>query len=240
MPEQLKYLAWDSQFFDKKVGSLHVHTSKALVESLKYADLNRYELLYVFSPFAIGEPLIGKYFFCDAGGHIKYIKYLNSLSPKANIPIPEIIEYRQNSLARELLKLFFLSGHQSRFKIDASLPKNSFESLYETWLEKTIDNWPTTAIYLYHVDDEIAGLITAEWQTFKCTIGHLAVEPSHQGQGIATKLINHVQYVSMTREVKSIETKTQLSNLNARAFYLKNSFTEQDRSFLYHAHNLMQ
>lgn len=240
MLEQIKLLTWDSQFFGRKVGRLEVRTNKELDASLKFAGESRYELLYVFSPTAIAQHLIRKYFFRDVGGHIQYTKDLSSNKLISNMPVPEICEYRQDTFTPELLELFCLSGHQSRFKIDASLPKNSFEKLYEIWLKKTINDWPRTEIYLYHADDKFAGLITVRWQVFKCIIGHLAVAPSHQGRSIATKLINYVQNISVARNVKSIEVKTQLSNLNARDFYLKNSFAEQGRSFLYHAHNYIQ
>jgi dTDP-4-amino-4,6-dideoxy-D-galactose acyltransferase len=153
-------------------------------------------------------------------------------------PSPEIVEYQRDKPTTELLDIAILSGQFSRFRIDPSLPIGSFERLYESWIAKTLESRPRDAIYTYQTDGRIAGLITVEWRSENCTIGLLAVLEKYQRRGIATKLIRHVRDVCMAKEVDSIEVKTQLSNTSARCLYLKNSFIEQDRSFLYHAHNI--
>lgn len=236
MFEPIELLAWDSEFFHRQVGRLILKAGTPLDELLQSAYQQRYELLYIYSPIPIKERLIGKYALLDVGGHITFARDLSCHGFAPIKPMPEIYEYQLDILSPELLEIAFLSGHLSRFKIDSSLPAGSFESLYETWLANTLENRPRTSIYTYHSDDRVVGLITSELHEPKCSIGLLAVSQSHQGQGIATKLISHVRNICMTNKVASIEVKTQLSNKCARALYLKNSFTELKRSFLYHAH----
>jgi ribosomal protein S18 acetylase RimI-like enzyme len=238
MLEPIELLTWDSQFFCKQVGRLNIREATALDDSLQYANQQRYEILYIYSPIVIEESLIGKYALLDVGGHITFAKELSGHRPEGTKPMSEIGEYQCDSLTPELLDVAFLSGHMSRFKCDPLLPDGSFKRLYETWLAKTLSNRPQTAIYTYRHESKVAGLITAEWHSSKCTVGLLAVLQSHQGRGIASELINYLARICMANRVDSIEVKTQLSNASARALYLKNSFAERDRSFVYHAHNL--
>jgi dTDP-4-amino-4,6-dideoxy-D-galactose acyltransferase len=236
MFEPIELLAWDSEFFHRQVGRLIFKAGTPLEELLQSAYKQKYDLLYIYSPIPIEERLISKYALLDVGGHITFAKDLSCHGLKEIKTVPEIYEYQLDTLTPEMLELGFLSGHLSRFKIDFSLPAGSFESLYETWLANTLKNRPRTSIYTYHSDDTVAGLITAELHEPKCNIGLLAVLHSYQGQGIATKLIRYVQEICMNNKVALIEVKTQLSNKYARALYLKNSFTERECSFLYHAH----
>ncbi len=238
MFEPIEFLTWDSQFFGRRVGRLNLKLVTTLDELLQSADQQRYDLLYVYSPIPIEESLIGQYALLDVGGHITFTNDLSSHSIEEVNPMPEICRYELDTITPELLEIAFLSGHLSRFKIDPSLPVGSFQRLYETWLANTLENRPRTAIYTYIYDDRIIGLVTTEWHDSKCTIGLLAVLQSYQGRRIATKLIRCVQNICITNKIFSIEVKTQLTNEIARTLYLKNSFFERERSFLYHAHNL--
>ena len=83
-------------------------------------------------------------------------------------------------------------------------------------------------------------MITTECIGSICSIGLLAVHPSFQGRGIASRLIKQVESQCLTKGVLSLEVKTQLSNLSAQHLYLKNNFFESQRSFLYHAHTHAQ
>jgi len=238
MLEPIEFLAWDSRFFHRRVGKLSLNAATSLDELLQSAYQKRYDLLYIYSHIQIQERLIRKYALLDVGGHITFAKNLSSDSLAKVRPVLEIRELQLDTLTPELLEIAFLSGHLSRFKIDLSLPAGSFERLYETWLANTLENRPKTSIYTYHSDDRVVGLITSELHQTKCNIGLLAVSQSHQGQGIATKLIRYVYDVCTINKVASIEVKTQLSNKCAIGLYLKNSFAESERSFLYHAHNV--
>jgi dTDP-4-amino-4,6-dideoxy-D-galactose acyltransferase len=238
MFEPIEHLAWDSEFFHRQVGRLILKVGTSLEELLQTAYKQKYELLYIYSSVPIDERLSSKYALLDVGGHITFAKDLSCHGFEEIDPAPETYEYQLDTLSPELLEIAFLSGHLSRFKIDSYLPAGSFERLYETWLANTLQNRPISAIYTYQSDDRIVGLITFELHEPKCIIGLLAVSQSHQGQGIATKLISHACNICLINKVASIEVKTQLSNKCARALYLKNSFMELERSFLYHAHSV--
>lgn len=240
MSKSIEFLAWDSEFFKRRVGRLNLETDTTLEALIQTAYQQRYEFLYIYSSVPIAKPVIGRYALLDVGGHVTFAKSLGDQILEEFKPAMEISEFRLDTLTPELLDIAFLSGHLSRFKIDSSLPAGSFEALYETWLANTLESRPKGAIYIYCCDNRIVGLITSEIHGSKCTIGLLAVSESYQGKGIGTKLIGYVQERCIKNKVASVEVKTQLSNKSAIALYLKNSFAERERSFLYHAHNFDQ
>lgn len=238
MPEPIEFLAWDSQHFGKRVGRLELQLATDLEELLRQAYQQRYEILYIYSPAPIEKPLIGNYALLDVGGHITFVKNLSNHRAENVKSVSGICEYPLDTPTPELLEIAFLSGHLSRFKIDHSLPVGSFERLYETWLAKSLANHPGAGVYAYKTGNRAVGLVTVDWNGSKCTIGLLAVLESYQGRGIGSRLINYVERVCNVRKVVSVEVKTQLSNTSARALYIKNSFAEKDRSFLFHAHTI--
>jgi dTDP-4-amino-4,6-dideoxy-D-galactose acyltransferase len=236
MFEPIEFLAWDTEFFHRKVGKLIFKKGLSLEDLFHTACNHSYDLLYIFSHIPIEENVIGRYTLLDVGGHVTFAKNLACHRPDDTMTDPNIHEYKLDNLAPEMLEIAFLSGHLSRFNIDPFLPAGSFENLYGIWLANTLVNRPRTSIYTCHSGDRIVGLITCEMHEHNCSIGLLAVLQSHQGLGIGTKLINHLQNICINNKVLLIEVKTQLSNKGARVLYLKNSFTERGRYFLYHAH----
>lgn len=238
MGETAEHLPWDSQFFGKRVGRLNIQANNGLDRALRTSHQDNFELIYIYSPIAIGRTSIGQFSLSDVGGHIAFTKDLSTFKLDEPSLVPEIDEHQGNTLSPELLELAFLSGHLSRFRVDPSLPIGSFERLYENWLAKTLKNRPRTAIYTYQLSRKAAGFATVSWNDLKCTIDLLGVSRPHQGHGIATKLIQHITKTCINNKVNIIEVKTQLSNAAARALYLKNLFTAHGQSCLYHAHNL--
>jgi dTDP-4-amino-4,6-dideoxy-D-galactose acyltransferase len=240
MGESTEHLPWDSQFFGKHVGRLSIQANNELDRALRMSHKENFEIVYIYSPAAIGRTSIGQFSLSDVGGQITFTKDLSNFKSYKPSHIPEIDEYRSDTPSPELLELAYLSGHLSRFRVDPLLPIESFKRLYESWITKTIKSRPRTAIYTYQLSCKAAGFATVSWNDLKCTIDLLGVLKTHQGHGIATKLIRHITGICVNNNVNTIEVKTQLSNAVARALYLKNSFTELDRSYLYHAHNLKQ
>jgi len=237
MGETAEHLPWDSQFFGKRVGRLSIQTNNDLDRALRSSDQENFELVYIYSPIAIERISIGQFSLCDVGGHITFAKDLANFNLGKPSHIPEIKEYQGDVLSPELLELAFLSGNFSRFRVDPSLPVGSFERLYKCWIAETLKNRPKTAIFTYQLSGKAAGFATVSWHDLKCTIDLLGVLRPHQGHGVASKLIQHITKTCIDNKINTLEVKTQLSNAIARSLYLKNSFSERDRSCLYHAHN---
>jgi dTDP-4-amino-4,6-dideoxy-D-galactose acyltransferase len=243
MIDPFQKLEWDSQFFDKKVGKIHVPSIHSLHGILKTASHQKYDLLYIFSDVEISDQKISSFELLDVGGHIKFAKSLEKRldlnSPVLTDHGSHIYSYRAKELSHEIREIAYLSGHMSRFRIDPFLPSGSFEKLYELWLEKTLKSYPTAAIYVYQVKEKPVGLVSYDWVDGICSIGLLAVLPGFQGLGFGAALMRHVESLSIAKSIHSIQVKTQLCNEGARSLYGKKlEYDEVERSFLYHAHRL--
>lgn len=236
MIELVHPLSWDSNFFKRKVGYTNIFNLKDLPKVYAEAASSNYTLLYIYSGTHVKEYLKSPFLSVDVGGHITFSKKVSADSLILHEDINAIEEYIARNYTPTLLKAALLSGQHSRFRVDSYLPSGSFEKLYKIWLENTILKWPKTGVYIYLKENVIAGMITAEWVDQTCTIGLISVLPSYQGCGIGSKLLAYVERLCIDKDIQSIEVKTQLVNKSARALYLKNSFKELERSFLYHGH----
>jgi dTDP-4-amino-4,6-dideoxy-D-galactose acyltransferase len=150
----------------------------------------------------------------------------------------KVAKYNHQKVSSDIVELAYLSGHLSRFRIDPWLPSGIFEELYKTWVARTIAQAPKTQIHIYHRDSKAVGLITTEQIRDTCAMGLLAVHPSYQGLGIATQLIKTVENLCARNGTFNLEVKTQATNGKAQSLYIKNSFAETHRTYLYHAHIL--
>ncbi len=230
-------LAWDSSFFTQKVGQCKLADPQLLSGLMQEAGRQGYSLLYIESQHNLTGQSTGCFSLLDVGGRIKYVKKLlpSSGFTSANT---QIFSCSLQDINSDILDLAYLSGSLSRFRVDPALPSGSFEKLYQAWLLQTLECMPMGAVYAYLVEGRPVGLITSEWDQTTCTIGLLAVHPSWQGMGIATKLIHQVESLCFRNNLQCLEVKTQLVNISARALYVKNSFSELERAYLYHAHVL--
>ena len=237
MTDSILTLEWDSLFFDRCVGKLLPLAENELENSLQDANCQGYRLVYIYSECEVRQSKIGQFTLLDVGGQIEYSKTvtIRSNCDKPNLCINLCTEERPS---RDIVELAYISGHLSRFRIDPFLPVGSFERLYKAWLDKTLDRASMAEIYSYCVEGRAVGMITSEWNEDTCTIGLLAVHPSSQGLGIGTQLIMYVERLCVEKGIGFLKVKTQASNASAQALYLKNMFSEEHRTFLYHAHLL--
>jgi ribosomal protein S18 acetylase RimI-like enzyme len=218
-----------------KVGRLLLTPQCRLEGKLNFAKDNGCKLVYIYSEKEIGYDSAGGFKLVDVGGQIKFIKKLTGmLGPGEHNA--SIIQYNDSRATSAIVELAHLSGHLSRFRVDPCLPSGSYEELYKIWIERAIKKAPKSKIYIYHGANRPVGLITSEMIQDTCTIGLLAVDPSCQGQGIATQLIKQIESLCVKNGAFNLEVKTQVSNVKAQSLYIKNSFSEVHRTFLYHAH----
>lgn len=230
-------LAWDSSFFTQKVGRCMLADPQSLSGLIKQAEHQSYSLLYLESPHELQDQPVGSFSLLDVGGQIKFAKKLLA-TDKHMVTDDRICPCALQDICPDICDLAYLSGSLSRFRVDPALPQGSFERLYQAWLLKTLDCMPMGSVHAYRVEGQPVGLITCEWDESTCSIGLLAVHPLWQGQGIGTKLIRQAESLCNQNNIRCLEVKTQIVNLEARGLYLKNSFREVSRTHLYHAHLL--
>lgn len=235
MTDSISFLPWDSSFFNLKTGRIDLFDTTSVYRLLGTAFQDGYQLLYLFSDAPLKD--VDQDFFTvqDVGGRVDYL-----LKPTLHGGIPSehingIKEYF-GSISAEILNLAYLSGSQSRFKVDRQLPQNSFNRLYATWIQQELGNKANHSVYTYCVNNTIVGMLTAKWSSKECTISLLSVHPKYHGQGIACALIYHLFSICHAKHCQIIRVSTQFSNIAACRLYEKCGFNVLTISHVYHLH----
>ena len=221
---KIKQLSWDSDFFNYPVGEYRIKSENFNLEKFKScAEL--YQLVYIHSTKPcniLSEKIIL--------GDIKLTFTKKATLNKSN---DHIIVFNEPSID-PLLSLALQSGEYSRFKLDYRLVNNEFERLYEAWLKKELDQGE---ILIYKNKDQIIGMVTISFKECKSIIGLIAVDEKYRGKGIGRALLEAAENVSFISKKDTLLVKTQLANKNALQLYLKNGYSEIEKTYLYHYYN---
>ena len=219
----INFLHWDTDFFKRKIGRVDVLNKLNLKEF--YNEAKYYDLVYVFAE----NPLDFNANLVDV--KLTYVK--RTLHENINFAINHKIERfdSQKHNYRKLLELVYLSGHESRFFKDPFFGENNFKKLYETWINKNI-NEIKNDVLIYNIDDRIAGFVSFSNTQKKASIELIAVDPVYQGLGLGIKLMKAVENLLPKNFVLTVPT--QESNKKACKFYLKYGFKLHDKKYVYH------
>lgn len=228
---KIKYLAWDSNFFNKRVGTL-VYTNTVPDESglLKKLQIEeKYDLLYII---AHNEKNCNE--ICKTGAvlmdrSVTYHKTTNFCTGGHN---NAIIPYN-GSLTTDLLELAYESGHKSRFKLDPFL-NTKFKDIYRIWIEKSLSGELADRVFIYQDEEKIEGFITVSNKSGIGSIGLIAVSKNKQGRGIGKLLLNKTDQWFQQQNIKRAEVVTQSENKGACRFYEKNGYVIKEIQYIYH------
>lgn len=231
----LEYLNWDSDYFDLKIGKISCAENcdeQELSILLEKAKEENYQLLYVFSP----KKQFSTDFLVKNNGKLvdtKVIYELNASEFSANKSF-EIEDYTEKQINSELLELAYLSGQHSRFRLDKRLPENSFESMYKTWIEKSVSGEMADKVFIAKQNNEILGFVTLKLRNGVGEIGLIAVSEQVQGKKIGTKLIDTCILYLKENSIEKLTVPTQKTNKQACGFYEKYGFQQYSQTAIYH------
>lgn len=224
---QVKYLDWDSNFFNLKIGRVELFNSDdidkfySLVGNLK----GDYNLIYIFNHTTsdIENTLL-------VDEKVIYQKYVET-----KVSYNEVSLYDKIIPNEDLYRLALVSGKHSRYNIDPNWPQGSYERLYKRWIEQSANGNLANCIFIFKNNDIINGMITAKWKENNADIGLVAVDTEVQGKNIGTKLMSSLEnYLSSQTTVKELRVATQYSNKQACAWYEKNGFQIESVTRIHH------
>jgi dTDP-4-amino-4,6-dideoxy-D-galactose acyltransferase len=228
----IEYLAWDSQFFNLKIGRFETSSlRKSDIQKILEQKINQqYNLIYLFAEKlekkAENEFVKNKIFPIDKRvSFSKLVSFRNALSGQ--------IKLYNGPNTGSLLELAILSGHKSRFKKDPRL-SHRFEDLYEQWIKKSITGEMADAVFVAKSDSLIEGFITIKKDEDQGKIGLIAVSPVSQGKGLGTRLMQAADFWCFQNRLKTCSVITQLDNKNACLLYKKNGYKMERIEFVYH------
>lgn len=238
---EISYLEWDSAFFQKKIGKIDCSgiidfSEDRLEELLIKARADDWNLLYVFcnKDRYIDNTLLQKF-----DGKLvdrKVIFEGEIIRNKMSVSVPtDIQEYKSEVVSDDLLKLAYISGECSRFKLDNNFDNNSFYDLYKIWIEKSVKHQNADIVYVSQSETgEVSGMVTVKLKPDCGEIGLIAVDRSTQNYGIGSKLIDRVKHYLLDNGKTMLEVATQVDNVKACNFYRKCDLVEKNTTNIYH------
>lgn len=234
---------WDSAIFNKKVGviNLEKYLTKIEVNELK-KEVNYYDLVVVKdftndfkNSEIISNDLNGyivdlnvqffKKVFVNDKDFVKTTNEKNTLSSKDKLKII--------SIARNSFK-------HSRFYNDHNIEKNIGDEIFGKWMKDSFEN-KNKRIIVHKSDEEVLAflLLTINDPLQEIIIELIAVDDNATAKGIGKKLISDFEYSFSTEKYKKyyFRVGTQVNNITAMNFYIKNNYRIQKESRTYHIWN---
>ena len=221
-------LKWDTDFFGYKVGKLLLNDNN-LDENLLIN--NDFKLIYLFSNEPLSEALVKKHNLFLSDEKIDLITNVSNLTDN-KFENENLVEL--NILDDNLLDLTFQSGHFSRFKIDSNFKNNEFETLYTAWIEQSISHENADKVIGFSINNKVVGFITFVLKNNMFDIGLIAVNEQHRSLKIGKQLLAYVFNYSLSKKVDFVTVTTQNKNQGALNFYLKNGFSINKTTYIYH------
>jgi dTDP-4-amino-4,6-dideoxy-D-galactose acyltransferase len=229
------YLEWDSQFFGLRIARANVHrlTVDTLHEMQSWCDSQRIDCLYFLAD-------------CDdaktvelaeqAAFHLVDVRVTLSMKAASRRRADQVPSWVRAFRAEDLPILRGIarvSHRDSRFYYDGNFPHALCDGLYETWIEKSTQEY-AQAVLVAEFQNQAAGYITCHRDARAGQIGLFAVAGHAQGRGLGQQLV--LAAVNWFEEQKRSEVTvaTQGRNVRGQRLYQKCGFSTRSVQLWYH------
>jgi dTDP-4-amino-4,6-dideoxy-D-galactose acyltransferase len=146
-------------------------------------------------------------------------------------------EYPRGPACEQLVTLAIGAGVLSRFNVDPWFPKNKFESLYRTWIERSVLGELADAVWVASRlgdDDALVGMVTVSVSGATGQIGLISVLDSARGRGVGRLLMEKAHHWLIGQSAIRATVVTQLANQPACRLYEQVGYTLHDVERWYH------
>lgn len=237
---QFRHLAWDSDFFGRKIGSIRAVApceSERLRCAIEEAAGAEYELLYLILD-GDKEQLSQLDLGCE---HLRVdVKYtfgceLNREPKAEDATRSEGVEIsRYTGPAERLFELAYQAGEHSRYRLDPHFAKGEFERFYRTWIINSLAG--SMADHIFVAGDPLhpLGFVTLKSSSEEASIGLIAVDTSTRGQGVGGRLVARALEQAAADGCRRLSVATQKDNLSACNFYRRCGLSLVEWSTIYH------
>jgi len=230
---KIEKLNWDTNFFGYQIGKVeledfHKDQYEVLMEYISKSEM---KLIYVYPLDQISRLTLLKYKIPFVGTRVTFEKS-NFFSLKDSAFTRS---YEASDEYDVIEKLALISGEYSRFKRDGNFLNNEFFYLYTEWIKRSLSKEIATDVIVYKNTSNIKGFVS-----YKITpdddivIGLIAVDPSEQGQGIGSALIQSIENIACRQNKKRVIVSTQLENRQAMAFYHASNYVIKKQQEIFH------
>lgn len=215
MNRMIKKIEWESNFFNLKIAEIDFSTS----ESYDIIDDEPNYDLIILKHNKNGIDVKG---YTKTYEEVK-VNFSKIITAKERTTsFDRILDTDIEPIKPEkLYNLAYLSGSQSRFKLDTNFGLSYFKKLYKTWVNNSIDKSFGFKVFYINNEEKIIAFVTLNKKDNKGQIGLIAVDKTYQGQGLGKLLINYVEYFCKKSSINELIIPTQRTNTSAIKFYEK-------------------
>ncbi len=234
-----EFLPWDTDFFGYRIGRVNGHnlTADSAGRILRWAEDQSIDCLYFLA--SIDDPetarLAQVHGFQLVDVRVTFELDLRKTEPHA-VPAPSGVRIR-GACADDVSELEAIargSYDVSRFHFDTRFPKDKSDSLYETWIRRSCDDY-ADQVLVAEVEERPVGYVTLHLlEQAKGQIGLIGVGERARGKGVAKSLV----YASMdwlrSRNIVLEHVVTQGRNIAAQRLYQGCGFQTASVQLWYH------
>jgi dTDP-4-amino-4,6-dideoxy-D-galactose acyltransferase len=240
--EILEPLLWDSQHFGFRVARIKEPElgEPELRQSLCAAREEKNRLVYWSADprIEVSQSILREFHGLLVDRKATFRKTLVWAEPDSDSWVSgHIVEHPRSEPGSDLVRLAISAGAYSRFRRDPRVSEESFQRLYEIWINRSVKGELADMVLVADrgtVLDDPVGLITLSLAGRQGLIGLIAVDESARGCGIGSKLIRAAHRWLLSHGVRNVEVVTQLDNQIACRFYEKCGYTRDELQHVYH------
>ena len=187
-PAPCEILEWDSAFFGVRIARITAAptTPEAMRAVLDWGQRHSIQCLYLLAAADHDEAIrqAEQNGFHLVALRMTYLRQLDKHFPSPTTCAGLVIRPAQAGDLPELREISRTVYSHSRFYVDGHFALERCGALYETWLERSMNN-PSGAVWVAHKSHHATGYITCDRTSLtEGQIGLVGVDPAHQGQGI--------------------------------------------------------
>ena len=241
----LKFLEWDTEFFGVNSAKL-VLKNEILnkdIESIENRiSLNGYEFVTVVNENnnAHNNKLIyklGDVFLADV--NVQFEKCMNAMESECdenlggNEDEGKVVVSNNVSFNEDILDISQDEFKYSRFFVDRNLINSN--NVYLEWTRNSFGR-EDKFFACYEEENRVDGFVIFSFEDKESSlrIELIAVRSEVQGNGIGSVLLRSIEEYASRNLVHSIRVGTQLDNIRAQNFYIKNGFKHIYNNSIYH------
>jgi dTDP-4-amino-4,6-dideoxy-D-galactose acyltransferase len=237
--ELCEYLAWDSDFFGKRIARVKVKKlSQDNLHAIRsWADLHQIECLYFL---ANADDAATITLAEEQGFRLRDIRVTLEMSlpvsSREAAPDSLIIRAFQDKDIETLREISRTAFIQSRFLSDPNIPKDLASSLYDVWIYNSCMKGFADRVIVAELHGTVLGFVTVKIHKSEQfgSIELVSVARQARGKQIATHLVNKALSIFEENGLKSASVVTQGSNISALRLYQKNGFFIQTVELWFH------
>lgn len=235
MPQRIKILKWDTEFFrfpTAEVRKGSISSEKEWEEVRKELSAFNVKLAYYRTDKEIKNIPKGEY---DFRFILRRLPLVKKVDKNANLHSKVSLyekEYPENSL----IKLAQLAGRMGRFGKDKAIKAEQCDEIFKSLIINSVKKKAASHVLVYREDGKIVGFcnIQIKEEEDEAYVPLIAVEKRYEGTGVSFALMNGVEKILADEGIETVIGGTQDFNIQAVRSFERYGLKVEPPEYVYH------